>query len=86
MKDRQSYPHHGNYHGKECLADILKLGAAGNLDDLQMNGNFVGTREFESWDQTDRVESSWKQRAAGHAVGCLCSVDLNLPMQSSSYL
>jgi hypothetical protein len=47
-----------SYHGKECLADILNLGAAGNLDDLQMDGNFVGRREFESWDQTDMVESS----------------------------
>ena len=86
MKDHRSYPHHGNYHGKECHAGILNLGAAGNLEDLQMDGNFVGRREFESWDQTDMVESSWKKGAAGHVVGCLCSVDLNLPLQSSSYL
>ena len=51
-----------------------------------MDGNFVGRREFESWDQTDMVKSSWKKGVAGHVVGCLCSVDLNLPLQSSSYL
>jgi hypothetical protein len=57
MKNHRSHPH----HGKECLADIMNLRAARNLEDLQMDGNFVGRREFESWDQTDMVESSWKK-------------------------
>jgi hypothetical protein len=83
MKD---HPHHGNYHGKECHADILNLGTAGNLKDLQMDGNFVSRREFESWEQTDMVESSWKKGAADHVVGCLRFADLNLPLQSSTYL
>jgi hypothetical protein len=39
----------------------MNLRAARNLEDLQMDGNFVGRREFESWDQTDMVESSWKK-------------------------
>jgi hypothetical protein len=51
-----------------------------------MDGNFVGRREFESWDHTDMVESSWKKGAADHAIGCLYYVDLSLPLQSSTYL